>query len=171
MRRGTTSASKDSFCFPQRFFFLGLVLECGEHQLLWRNHCCISKCQLRQDAQRSSSCTYLFVGSFVSVHLHHPLTEDVKRVFLVLLPFSAQPLPFGGRTPKEQNGELATPVPRPGHQDIGNGLSNQNGQKYVAAKERESADVILTGTGHSPVQVFRSLDYSRRSLAPDRYQT
>lgn len=88
----------------------------------------------------------------MSVHLHHPLTEDVKCVFLVLLPFGAQPLPFGGSTPKEQNGELATPVPRPGRQEIGNGLNNQNGQKYVAAKERESADVIPTGTGHSPVQ-------------------
>lgn len=86
----------------------------------------------------------------MSVHLHHPLTEDVKRVFLVLLPFGAQPLPFGGRTPKEQNGELATPAPRPGHQETGNGLSNQNGQKYVAAKERESADGIPTGRGHSP---------------------
>lgn len=133
-------------------------MECREHQLLWRNRRCISKCQLRQDAQRSSSCTYLFVGPFVSVHLHHPLTEDVKCVFLVLLPFGAQPLPFGGRTPKEQNGELATPAPRPGHQETGNGLSNQNGQKYAAAKERESADGIPTGTGHSPVQVLRSLD-------------
>lgn len=102
----------------------------------------------------------------MSVHLHHPLTEDVKRVFLVLLPFGAQPLPFGGCTPKEQNGELATPVPRPGRQEIGNGLNNQNGQKYVAAKERESADVIPMGTGHSPVQVLRSLDYSRKPAPP-----
>lgn len=48
----------------------------------------------------------------MSVHLHHPLTEHIKRVFFVLLPVGTQPLPFRGSSPKEQNGELATPVPQ-----------------------------------------------------------
>lgn len=39
---------------------------------------------------------HLFVGPFVSVHLHHPLTEHIKRVFFVLLPVGTQPLPFRG---------------------------------------------------------------------------
>ena len=38
----------------------------------------------------------LFVGPFVSVHLHDPLTEHVKHVFYVLLPVGTQPLPFRG---------------------------------------------------------------------------
>lgn len=125
-------------------FFFFSSLGCGKLQLFGRSRRCVSKCQLRQDAQHASSCTYLFVGPFVPVHLHHPLTEDVKRVFLVLLPVGSQPLPFGGRTPKEQNGELATPTPSPGDQETGNGLSSQSGREYVGcttmtAKERESA--------------------------------
>lgn len=54
----------------------------------------LSECWLRQGARRDSLCTYLFVGPFVSVHLHHPLTEYVECVFFVLRPVSTQPLPF-----------------------------------------------------------------------------
>lgn len=54
----------------------------------------LSERWLRQGARCNSSCTYLFVGPFVSVHLHHPLTEHVERVFLVFLPVGTQPLPF-----------------------------------------------------------------------------
>lgn len=36
----------------------------------------------------------LFAGSLVSVHLHHALAEDVKRVFFLLRPVSPQALSF-----------------------------------------------------------------------------
>lgn len=38
--------------------------------------------------------THLFAGSLVSVHLHHALAEDVKRVFFLLRPVSPQALSF-----------------------------------------------------------------------------
>ena len=66
--------------------------------------------QLRQTAPTGSH-TYLFAGPSVSVHLHHPLTEHVKRVFFALLPVGTQPLPFRRASPEEQNGQLATPEP------------------------------------------------------------
>lgn len=51
-----------------------------------RNRLYVPARQLGRNAPCTSSHTYLFVGPFVSVHLHHPLTEHVKCVFLVLLP-------------------------------------------------------------------------------------
>lgn len=36
----------------------------------------------------------LFAGPLVSVHLHHALAEDVKRVFSLLWPVSPQALSF-----------------------------------------------------------------------------
>lgn len=82
--------------------------------------------QLRQSAPTGSH-TYLFAGPSVSVHLHHPLTEHVKRVFFVLLPVGTQPLPFRRASPEEQNGQLAAPEPAawpPGH---GHSPSRQRG--------------------------------------------
>lgn len=94
------------------WYFGVWFLRSGAHQLFWRKLLCVPECQFRQNAPHTSSQTYLFVGPFVSVHLHHPLTEHVKCVFFVLLPVGTQPLPFRGSSPKEQNGELATSEPR-----------------------------------------------------------
>lgn len=74
------------------WYFDVWLLKSGEHQLFWRNRLRVRDRQCGQSAPLGF--TYLFVGPFMSVHLHHPLTEHVKRVFFVLLPVGAQPLPF-----------------------------------------------------------------------------
>lgn len=117
--------------------------------------------RLRQGARCASSCTYLFVGPFVSVHLHHPLTEHVERVFLVLRPVGTQPLPFRGHSPEEQSAELATPAPRPGLQDTGNGLSSQSGQSSGTCDSDGEAEGLwrcnlYSEQGYPPMWVLRS---------------
>lgn len=133
--RGVHIAFKDSFCFLHRifgfFFFLGgtLILVLGAWGILtFGGNVAAVRTRLRQVARGAGSCTYLFVGPFVSVHLHHPLTEHVERVFLMLRPVGTQPLPFRGHSPVEQSAELATPAPTPGLQDTGNSLGSQSGQ-------------------------------------------
>lgn len=55
--------------------------------------------------------THLFVGPLVSVHLHHPLAEDVKCVLLLLRTIGTQALTLRGTAPVEEAGSVCSRDP------------------------------------------------------------